>query len=145
MILDQDSRIDISKRSMFLLYKKHFRMFLQLMDQALLIYQSRFSKTILIIFLLWVFTELFNDCIKTGELPCDFKTALVTPLYKKKGNKEDVNNCRGISVIPPAAKAFEKILADQINEHLSNNNILFNSVLESIGRVNKHFMKFSQG
>ena len=75
--------------------------------------------------LLWVFTELFNDCITTGELPCDFKTALVTPLYKKKGNKEDVNNYRGISVIPPAAKAFEKILADQINEHLSNNNILF--------------------
>ena len=75
--------------------------------------------------LLWVFTELFNDCISTGELPCDFKTALVTPLYKKKGNKEDVNNYRGISVIPPAAKAFEKILADQINEHLSNNNILF--------------------
>jgi hypothetical protein len=75
--------------------------------------------------LLWVFTELFNDCITTGELPCDFKTALVTPLYKKKGNKEDVNNYRGISVIPPAAKAFEKIIADQINEYLSNNNILF--------------------
>jgi hypothetical protein len=36
-----------------------------------------------------------------------------------------LNNYRGISVLPPIAKFFEKILATQISIYLSLNNILF--------------------
>jgi hypothetical protein len=36
-----------------------------------------------------------------------------------------LNNYRGISVLPPIAKIFEKILATQISIYLSLNNILF--------------------
>ena len=70
-------------------------------------------------------TNLFNKCIKTASIPNDWKTAIVTPLFKNKGDKTDPNNYRGISIISPLAKVFEKILASQIKVHLKLNNILF--------------------
>ena len=38
---------------------------------------------------------------------------------------DDFNNYRGISVLPPIAKIFEKLLAAQITIYLKLNNILF--------------------
>ena len=38
---------------------------------------------------------------------------------------DDFNNYRGISVLPPIAKIFEKLLAHQITIYLKLNNILF--------------------
>ena len=71
-------------------------------------------------------TELFNECIQKNTIPNEWKTAVVTPIYKKKGDQCDINNYRGISVLPPLAKIFEKILASQIIDHLNKNNLLFN-------------------
>ena len=51
-------------------------------------------------------TTLFNHCIDIGKLPAEWKSAIVTPLYKNKGNMDDFNNYRGISVLPPIAKIF---------------------------------------
>ena len=71
-------------------------------------------------------TELFNECIQNNTIPTEWKTAVVTPIYKKKGDQCDINNYRGISVLPPLAKIFEKILASQIIDHLNKHNLLFN-------------------
>jgi hypothetical protein len=57
-------------------------------------------------------------------IPSEWKTAVVTPLYKKKGELEDINNYRAISVLPPIAKLFEKMLTSQILEYLKETNIL---------------------
>ena len=70
-------------------------------------------------------TNLFNNCIKTSSIPTEWKTAIVTPLYKQSGAKNDMNNYRGISVLPPIGKIFERILVNQIKVHLLNNNLLF--------------------
>jgi len=72
-----------------------------------------------------ILTTLFNHCIDIGKFPIEWKSAIVTPLYKSKGVKTDLNNYRGISVLPPIAKIFEKILAMQITIYLKLNNILF--------------------
>jgi hypothetical protein len=72
-----------------------------------------------------IVTNLFNECIKTSLIPSEWKSAVVTPLYKRSGSKDDANNYRGISVLPPIGKIFEKILANQIKEFLDNNNLLF--------------------
>ena len=58
------------------------------------------------LFLAPVLTEIFNNCLKTGIIPDEWKTAVVTPLFKNKGNKDDLNNYRGISVLPPINKNF---------------------------------------
>ena len=70
-------------------------------------------------------TKLFNLCIKRCYIPNEWKSAVVTPLLKG-GNASDVNNYRGISVLPPLAKVFEKLLASQILIYLNINKILFN-------------------
>ena len=51
-------------------------------------------------------TKLFNMCINQSIFINEWKTAIITPLYKNKGNIEDLNNYRGISVLPPLAKIF---------------------------------------
>ena len=70
-------------------------------------------------------SKLFNHAIRSNTIPLEWKTAVVSPIFKK-GDKIDVNNYRGISVLPPVAKIFEKILATQLIIFLNINKILFN-------------------
>ena len=72
-----------------------------------------------------ILTKLFNLCITSNELPSEWKSAVVTPLYKNKGASTDLNSYRGISVLPPIAKLFEKILATQIIIYTNLHKILF--------------------
>ena len=56
-----------------------------------------------------ILTALFNYCIESNQIPAEWKEAFVTPLVKKKKlSLFDLNNYRGISVLPPVAKIFEK-------------------------------------
>ena len=55
----------------------------------------------------------------------EWKCAVVTLLFKNKGDKSDPNNYRGISVLSPITKLFEKIIAKQISSFFENNKILF--------------------
>ena len=45
--------------------------------------------------LLPIFVELFNECLQKDAIPSEWKFAMVTPLYKGKGLKDDCNNYRG--------------------------------------------------
>ena len=69
-------------------------------------------------------TEIFNSCIDTGTFPDEWKIAKVTPIFKK-GSKSDLNNYRPISVLLIVSKLFEKIIYQQLYEHLDKNK-LFN-------------------
>ena len=51
---------------------------------------------------------------------------MVTPLYESKDIKTDLNNYRGISVLPPLGKLFEKVLATKIINYFNINNLFFN-------------------
>ena len=78
--------------------------------------------------LLNTITQLFNDCISTGNIPLEWKSAILTPLFKgKKLDPSDVNNYRGISVLPPLTKVFEKILATQVVTYFNINNLFYPS------------------
>jgi hypothetical protein len=71
-----------------------------------------------------IFTDLFNCCIKCGVIPDDFKFAIVIPLFKK-GDPADINNYRGISILPFLAKLFEKLIANQIKKYFESNNLFY--------------------
>ena len=58
------------------------------------------------------------------QLPHEWKSAIVTPLFKRKGDPTDCNNYRSISVIPPVAKVFEKLLCNRLLFHFSANQLL---------------------
>jgi hypothetical protein len=51
---------------------------------------------------------------------------VIVPLYKNKGDSSDLNNFRGISILPPIAKIFERVLAAQIGYYFESNNLFFN-------------------
>ena len=68
-------------------------------------------------------TAIFTKSILTGIHPTEWKTARVTPVFKK-GVKSDLNNYRPISVIPVVSRVFEKIVYDQLYQYLNDNKLL---------------------
>jgi len=74
-----------------------------------------------------VLNELFNVCIDRGCVPDEFKYAMVTPLYKGKGDNNSLDNYRGISVLPPIAKVFEKIVSKRIIHYFESNKLFFSN------------------
>ena len=72
-----------------------------------------------------VYTSLFNSCIAHGIVPAEWKSATVTPLFKNKGVNSDVNNYRGISVLAPLSKIFEKVLNEQIVNYFDHHELMF--------------------
>ena len=62
-------------------------------------------------------TAIFSNSILTGIYPNEWKSAKVTPIFKK-GLKSDPNNYRPISVIPIVSKVFEQIVYNQLYHYL---------------------------
>ena len=58
-------------------------------------------------------------------MPIEWKLAHLTPSYKDKGSKSDINNYRPLSVLSPIAKVYESLLAKRITNYFEINN-LFN-------------------
>ena len=74
-----------------------------------------------------IFTKLFNSCLEASTIPDEWKIAHLTPCYKGKGKKSDVNNYRPISVLSPLSKVFESLIASRMTNYFEDNNLLFNS------------------
>jgi hypothetical protein len=71
--------------------------------------------------------KLFNNCIDQCKIPIEWKTAIVSALYKNKGSFNDINNYRCISVLPPIGKIFEKVLSSQLVSYFDKNNLFYRS------------------
>jgi len=67
---------------------------------------------------------MFNQSIDTGIFPDEWKSARITPLFKKAGSRSDPSNYRPISIIPVVAKVFERIIYDQLYQYLNENDLL---------------------
>ena len=68
---------------------------------------------------------IFNKSLNAGIFPYDFKTVVVSPIYKA-GDGSDCGNYQSISVIPVIAKFFEKTVCQQLSNYLESNDILTN-------------------
>ena len=68
--------------------------------------------------------QLCNLSISTSTFPDHCKSAKVLPLYKK-GSKTDPKNYRPISLLPLISKIIEKVIHDQTQSFLDENNILY--------------------
>ena len=63
---------------------------------------------------------LINNIFDTGEIPDILKTGLLTPVYKKKGEKTHSVNYRGITVLPVVRKIIETIIRNRIRPVCDN-------------------------
>jgi hypothetical protein len=68
-------------------------------------------------------TSLFNLSLNSSELPKDWKTAAIIPLFKG-GDSLDPNCYRPISILPCISKVFERIINKQIIHHLESHHSL---------------------
>ena len=70
-------------------------------------------------------SEIYNLSISPGVFSDACKVAKLKPIYKK-GKKSDPSNYRPISLFPIMSKVIQRIVHDQTNTFLSENNILYN-------------------
>jgi hypothetical protein len=73
-------------------------------------------------------TVVFDKSIVSGTFPCEWKISKVTPVYKT-GPREDMNNCRPISVISILLQkqCRLKLFYSQLYEYFIKNDMLTNS------------------
>ena len=67
---------------------------------------------------------IFTRSIETSIFSDEWKSARITPLYKKFGNRSDPSNYRPISIIPMVANVFERIVYDQLYRYLTEKKLL---------------------
>ena len=71
-------------------------------------------------------TKLVNLCIKASVFPDCLKVAFAIPIHKK-GNANDPNNYRPISILPVFSKILEKLLYIQLGNFFENNQLFADS------------------
>ena len=65
---------------------------------------------------------MFNTSIQTSMFPDSWKIARVTPIYKN-GDRTDESNYRPISVLPVISRLFEKLVTNQVYQHMEDNGL----------------------
>ena len=71
-------------------------------------------------------TVLYNNILTSHDVPEDWRTAIITAIFKK-GSKSDPGNYRPVSLTCIICKILESIIYDFIIEHLIKNNLLTKS------------------
>ena len=66
---------------------------------------------------------IFQRSFSEGQLPSDWKSSLVTPIFKK-GSRNDPLNYRPISTTSVCGKMFERIICEDLTSYLESNSIL---------------------
>lgn len=69
------------------------------------------------------FVILFRKSLAEKTFPKEWKKAVITPVFKK-GKKEEIGNYRPISLLPCMSKVFERIVRQQLLDHLISKNLL---------------------
>lgn len=67
---------------------------------------------------------LFSLSLESGIVPIAWKTAYVTPIYKRKGDRSQVRNYRPISITSCVGKILESLLNDALTNHLLSNSLI---------------------
>ena len=63
--------------------------------------------------------NIFNECLMNGKFPDTLKRADVVPIVKK-GNDNENENYRPVSMLSTFSKVFGKLLFEQINDHMQS-------------------------
>lgn len=71
--------------------------------------------------------QLFTLSLSASRVPSAWKTAIVTPVFKRKGSKHLVSNFRPISITSCCSRLFERIISKKINSHIASLNLISDS------------------
>ena len=62
--------------------------------------------------------DLCNGIVKEGSIPEDWKSSVVLPIYKGKGDPIECGSYRGIKLLEHAMKVLERILSTESGSRL---------------------------
>ena len=71
-------------------------------------------------------THLFRQSLNTGEIPQEWKSAFVTPIFKK-GSRHNPSNYHSVSLTSIVCKTLEHISVSHIVKHLETHYVLCNN------------------
>ena len=67
--------------------------------------------------------HLYNNIIRSGKYPDEFKLSRIIPLIKKKKDKGNIDSYRPINNVNPIAKCIEGLLKEQFDEFFDTNKV----------------------
>ena len=71
-----------------------------------------------------VYTKLFNKILDSGVFPDAWSSGIIMPVYKNKGDRNNCNNYRGITLLSCIGKLFTSILNTRLQKYCDTNNII---------------------
>ena len=71
-------------------------------------------------------TKFFNRCLDNSIFPKIWKTAYVTPIYKK-GNRDECTNYRPVSLLSCVGKLFERCVHVHMNTFFTQNKLIISA------------------
>ncbi|MEW8546520.1 MAG: reverse transcriptase family protein [Candidatus Thiodiazotropha sp.] len=71
-----------------------------------------------------IYVKLFNDILETGNIPSDWVSGSIIPIYKNKGSKADPENYRPVTLLSCLGKLFTCILNNRLTKYMEDNNLL---------------------
>jgi len=71
-----------------------------------------------------IVTYIFNASLYMGHFPAILKESYVLPLYKGKGQRNDVSSYRPITILSPLSKLFEKLVYNDVVRFLNRQNLM---------------------
>lgn len=77
-------------------------------------------------YIVYPLATIFRRSLAEGDLPSDWKTANVVPIFKK-GVKGDPGNYRPVSLTSVPGKLLEGIIKEKVMSHLLGNNLIRNT------------------
>ena len=81
-----------------------------------------------------ILKSIYNKCLETGIYPSNFKIAKVTPIHKK-GDRNNINNYRPISVLTQFNQIFERLLSKRLLDFFEKFEII---TKKQFGFLKKH-------
>lgn len=71
-----------------------------------------------------IFCKLFNKVLDTGIVPEQWVQGIIIPIYKGKGDTDQCDNYRGITLLSCVGKVFTSILNKRLTTFIEDNHIL---------------------
>ena len=72
----------------------------------------------------FVYVDQFNRVLNDGQIPEAWIIGMITPIYKNKGDKLDVNNYRGITILSCLGKLFTSVINARLNKYADEVNLI---------------------